>query len=399
MPDWGDEIVSTARFKALSGQRSDWEPKYLFWRDLILKVARHLGVVAIRPSEVKNVWFTRGGLTPLCIDQVLHEMQINGDIILRGDLIDPTSGRLYRMLRKVGQIIGISRSSLQENVEDVLVLRPLLQERAMGVINILNESNWTSTCVITLVKFQSICKGSDEASMVLSYLSECGKMQYLSIRKNDFVEGVKISLTAAPLPSISSLDYDSLHLIWTMEKLQQQLDVIDRRCEISKKQALASLKSGNKQAAYRHVRQSKSLSESRAKCTSLLERVEEVHGIIADAESTKKVSEAIQVGVRAMKENRISVEELHLHLRELDDAVAAHKQVNEALEMMTLESVDYDEQDVEEDLKKLEMELANESPPAEIQKPGAGSLQEQVNAEHPSELLSETMSHLKLEAA
>lgn len=50
--DWDDEVVSTARFKAFSGQRSDWEPKFHFWRDLIVKVARHLGVFTIRTSEV-----------------------------------------------------------------------------------------------------------------------------------------------------------------------------------------------------------------------------------------------------------------------------------------------------------------------------------------------------------
>jgi len=57
----------------------------------------------------------------------------------------------------------------------------------------------------------------------------------------------------------------------------------------SRKLALASFKSGNKQAAFRHGRQSKLFSESRIKCTSLLERVEEVLRVIADAESTKKV--------------------------------------------------------------------------------------------------------------
>lgn len=57
--------------------------------------------------------------------------------------------------------------------------------------------------------------------------------------------------------------------------------------------ALASFKAGNKQAAYRHIRQSKLLSESRAKCMSLLERVEVVLGVITDAESTKKVMNAM----------------------------------------------------------------------------------------------------------
>lgn len=50
--DWDDEVVCNARFKAFSGQRSDWEPSFLFWRDLIIKIARHLGVCIIDASEV-----------------------------------------------------------------------------------------------------------------------------------------------------------------------------------------------------------------------------------------------------------------------------------------------------------------------------------------------------------
>jgi len=45
-------------------------------------------------------------------------------------------------------------------------------------------------------------------------------------------QGVKISLSAAALSGASNLDCDVLYLIWTIEKLQQQLDVIDRRCEL-----------------------------------------------------------------------------------------------------------------------------------------------------------------------
>lgn len=87
--------------------------------------------------------------------------------------------------------------------------------------------------------------------------------------------------------------------------------------------------------------------------------MEEVLSIIADAESTKKVkiifqavkssrfyvlvwcqsktfflcqvSEAIQIGTRAIKENKISIEEVQIHLQELDENIASQKQISEAL--------------------------------------------------------------------
>lgn len=52
---------------------------------------------------------------------------------------------------------------------------------------------------------------------------------------------------------------------------------------------MVSFKSGDKQSAYRYVRQSKLFSESRKRFTPLLERIEEVISLIASAETTKKV--------------------------------------------------------------------------------------------------------------
>lgn len=60
-------------------------------------------------------------------------------------------------------------------------------------------------------------------------------------------------------------------------------------CDSSRRRALASFKSGDKQAAYRYVRQSKLFSQSRSRCTQLLERIEEIISLIASAESNKKV--------------------------------------------------------------------------------------------------------------
>lgn len=46
------------------------------------------------------------------------------------------------------------------------------------------------------------------------------------------LQGVKVSLSAAAVSGTTSLDLDVLHLTWTTENLQQQLDVIDQRCEV-----------------------------------------------------------------------------------------------------------------------------------------------------------------------
>ncbi|XP_068663345.1 uncharacterized protein [Aristolochia californica] len=351
--------------------------------------------------EVKNKWFARGGLTPLCIDRVLLEMYNNGETLQSGDLLDPTSGSLYQMFRRFSHVISLGKlSKPQELPSDRLILKILLQERADQVIQILSESHWTPSCIVTMENFQSICKGSDEASMILSYLSGCGKALYL-VNKNDHVDGVKISLALETVPSISTLDYDSLHLISTSQRFQQQLSVIDQRCEKLRKSASEFIKSGNKAAALRHVRQLKTISQSREKWMAYLDRVQEVVDAIANAEATKRVSEAIQVGARAIKEIGISADEVRLHLQELDECVASQKQVEEELELAPLHSKDIEDDDMEDEFKKLEMELGLGDPSSQVERAETvtDAATKETDMQGSAESISQSLSHLKLEAA
>ncbi|KAI5674845.1 hypothetical protein M9H77_05795 [Catharanthus roseus] len=230
---WDDPVKATAWFKGFSGQRRDWEGRYLFWRNLILKVARHLGTSIIRPSRLKNIWFCKdGAVSPLCLDRVLLEMYNARDLLRSSDLMDPRSGRLSFILWKAVQVIGISRPSAPDHfIEDYYILSPLLKEKALEVLKLISENHWTSSCVITMRNFLGICGGQEESSAVLSYLSGGGKAKYLVINKKDVIEGVKVSLSDGAVSGVTSLDYDLLHLVWTVEKLEQQLDIIDQRIQ------------------------------------------------------------------------------------------------------------------------------------------------------------------------
>lgn len=397
VPDWDDVIIANARFKAFSGQRSDWEQKYFFWRDLIFKVSRHLGLFIISPSEVRSSWFNRGGLTPLCLDNVLLEMYKAGDILRSRDIVCPPGGRLSQLLRNIARLITVPRSLIpQEISNEYLVLLPLLKERADAIVKHLSENHWSSSCIITMKKLEEISGGPNEACAILNYLSECSKASYLSINKTELIEGAKVSLLPAAISSITALDSDVLYLTWTVEKLQQQLDVIDQRCERLRKSALNSLNSGNRKAALRRARELKMSYDSREKCTSLLNRVEEVISVIANAESTKNVSEAIQIGARAIKENGISVEVVQQSLQDIDECIESQKQVEETIEATPLYTGIEDE-DIEEELKKLELEHESESPQVLIPKTTATeTASSQKVALETAESLSKALSSLEL---
>ncbi|KAG2596985.1 uncharacterized protein LOC120706605 [Panicum virgatum] len=395
---WWDDPDSAdlrARFKAFTGQRRDWpHPTLLFWKDLLLRVARRLRRCSAPAHLVTSAWFARpGGLTPLCLPQVLEEMRADGDILLKSELIDPSAGSLYQLVRRVSQMAISSRRPVSQ--EDILVFKSLVEERAADIARQLSDSHWTSTCVVTISRFNSFFCNQEDAHAALCILTQSGKARYLVARKQDPIEGVKLALNSAQVPAVSKLDHDTLHLVWTEERLQQQLDVLDRRWEISRRRALASFKSGDKQGAYRYVRQSKVFSQSRNRCTQLLERVEEVISLIAIAESTKKVYEAMQIGIQAMKENNVSIEEVNVHLKEVDELVAAQREVDAALESVPLHSID-DEGDIEEEFRKLETELQDEIPHIQVQEPMSHS-----NEESPDEVvesLSNNLSGIKLEA-
>ncbi|XP_009759355.1 uncharacterized protein LOC107816151 [Nicotiana tabacum] len=357
VPDWDDEVKLIARYKAFSGQRSDWEPLYIFWRDLILKVARHLHIFIIRPSQVK-IWFDRGGLVPLCLEQVLLEMYTAGELLQNVGVTDPASGWVSQILQKVVNLGGLLRPPTQEKLaEDYYIIPVLLKEKALQVVQALSESHWTASCVITWRMFEELSGGFKEAHAVLNHLSECGKAKYLVTNKKDLMEGVKVSLSARALSGTTSLDFDVLHLIGIVEKLEHQLNVIDQRWKRSRESALASLKLGNKQVALRCSREMKLASLSREKCTALLNRVEEVLAIISDAEASKEVSEAIRIGTQAIKENGIDYDEVELCLQELNECVESQKQIDEILGSNAADA-EIDDEGIEDELKKLELNFA-----------------------------------------
>lgn len=62
-------------------------------------------------------------------------------------------------------------------------------------MKLLSECHWTSSCVITMKRFQELCGGPDEASAVLSHLVAQAKARYLSLSKGDLIEVGSTSTT------------------------------------------------------------------------------------------------------------------------------------------------------------------------------------------------------------
>lgn len=87
-----------------------------------------------------------------------------------------------------------------------------IQNKAVQIVKLLSESHWTSSCIITMGRFQHICGGADEASAVLSYLSRQGKAQHILVKKGDIIQVVHTVYFSSMLVS-SFIHEIGLHLL------------------------------------------------------------------------------------------------------------------------------------------------------------------------------------------
>jgi len=369
VPDWTDEVVARARYKGFTGQRGDWESRLHFWRDLVVKCARYLNVVVIDPHMVQHQWFLREGVTPLGIPTVLTEMRKSGELQTEDELLRPpstlsqyTGSMLKNVFMWVGSQVWAISGSAQSRIAlpDHLIVTPLLQERISQMIKILSQAEWRQVCVVTLSRFQELCGDPEIAKLMMSLLITQGKGCQIKLGGKENIEGLKISLKGAPVPDATESDKHMLQLYWTLERLHQQLCSLDLRVASTRNAAILALRSGDKQAALRHARRLKILTISKKKCESFMDRIEEVLTFIVDAETTKKVTDAVKVGAQAMKENHVTLDEVQICLEELDDAISQGRETQDALASAPI-TTDVDDADFEEEFQSLQAEMDGSS--------------------------------------
>eukprot|EP00249_Psilotum_nudum_P016223 c25727_g1_i1 orf=436-1713(-) len=363
VPEWNDDVVGRTLVKAFSGQRTDWEGRFQFWKELVIKVARHLRLIVIDTDIVKNKWFLRGGLTPLCLDQVLVEMYNCGDLQKIDELTTPVvkfkwlSDQIRSVVSWTSQkLIGIQHVDTN-GIERRLIITMLLQERFAEVRRSLADSTWSSSCVTTVAQFRKLSGGEEEAYILQNHLLRIGKAKQFFMDEDSQIEGLKISLNSDQVSDVTKLDHYMLHLRWTMEKLQLYLDTLNKQAVQLKKCALTALQCGEKETAKRHLLSLKSLSASKLKCENFQLRIEEVLSLISEAELSKKVSESIQLGAHAIKEHEVTLEDVQLCLKELDEAILIQKMTENALGSFNATNGNEDgDEEYDQELAQLEMD-------------------------------------------
>ncbi|CAK9868737.1 unnamed protein product [Sphagnum jensenii] len=368
VPDWGDEVISRARYKAFTGQRADYEARLQFWKTLVVKCARHLNLVVIDANMVQQKWYLREGVTPLGIATVLKEMHKSGELKTKEELLSSqqslvqyTGSLLKQLFVWAGRQV-LSTSSPHEHdaaLADKLIVTSLLQERKKLVIESLTENQWAKGCIVTMANFQELCGGAETADIIKLVLVLEGKAHEIKVVGRDNIEGLKISLKENLVTAVSENDCHILQLHWTMERLQQQYSILEQRVTISRASTVRAIKAGDKQAALRHARRWKTLNSSKEQCGNFMDRIDEVLTSIADAEATQKVTDAVKVGASAIKEHHVTLDEVHTCLEELNQAISEQKETQEALGAPS--ATDEEDADLEKEFDDLEADIEAES--------------------------------------
>ncbi|KAJ7523125.1 hypothetical protein O6H91_18G038700 [Diphasiastrum complanatum] len=206
-------------------------------------------------------------------------------------------------------------------------------------------------------RFVNLCGGEREAKALLSYLLSQRKAQPFVIQGKNQIQGLKVSLVQSPVENVSEIDYRMLQLLSTRETLDERLDFFDKRILHCKVSAAVAVKRGNKHIAWRHLRCMKILSRSRDNCANFSQKIEEVLAIISDAETTKKVFEALELGNRAIQDHQVTLEDVHRHLEQLEQSVLLQRDIEDAIGSASLPIVEIDDFEIQEEFSMLEAGL------------------------------------------
>ncbi|KAG6543035.1 hypothetical protein Mapa_015531 [Marchantia paleacea] len=349
-----------------STRKLEWEERIKFWRDAILKVARHLDLLIIDTEDVQQKWFIRDGVVPMGLKLVLLEMHKSGELETVHQILETrhstTLEKLSSLLRKTLGWAGLSGPGDQYmetegHIEERLVVRSILQERAAFFIKSLAENNFSSVCIATLSKIKELCGGADNAELIIGYLLLQNRAKYVAVNSDDHIEGFKLSLNGKDVLAVSENDRQFLQLQWTLEILQIRLNTLDLKIETTRTEFIKVAKAGARRDALRRLRNMKLLQVSRDQCAGFMDKIEQVLGVIADIETSKKVTGAIQMGTAAIKENHVSLDDVHSCLDELDEAITVQRETEDAIGATHLSKLDEEDSLFEEELAMLEKEL------------------------------------------
>lgn len=391
--EWGDDACMHALFKAMPSKRevspAAYDCKDRFWAALILssQEAVYRGE-AFTVTELQRR-FTRNGVHPLCLEQVvllmLHRKELVHGRILQQEAVAVESKAVTKAMWGIVGFLYKGSADPAKNLADApLYVTSTLRSQSKVLLTELNRGS-TSKMIDCLATPDAVASAYDRAvesqrgtgsmaprEVLLSLLITQGNVRQvmgdngrvLGIKFEPVLEGsgrqssgwlsVGVSLFSGGKKTLATCTQDAEILtvkaaLESTKALQEQLSSKVNECKAS---ALQFHKNGDKRTALLFMKRMKLHQEACFKQTQMLYTLEDIIMALGTAETDIQVHEAVKAGTASLKSilSGLDVEEVENAMDELKDVMESQETIQDAIAAPGLED------DVE--MEELEAELS-----------------------------------------
>ncbi|XP_038152556.1 charged multivesicular body protein 7 isoform X1 [Cyprinodon tularosa] len=361
-PEWEDDDRMNFMFSAFKENRdvntTDWDSKMDFWTAAIIRSCRQRGSVSINLQDL-NKTFQRKEKTPLGLSTVIQTMARCGKIQRESEFaasvdcgwVSWSVGMLLVKPLKwtFSTLLGSNRVPLEES----FVIFELIKEKAAELLKVYQNSEFSSCSVVS---YQELCTLSsdicaDESTLCMALLQlQKDKQVIVSLH-----EGEKIVKFCQPgqerVSPVSDIDIGIYQLQRSEKLLGERVEKLSQEADRCKEEARSLLREGKKSQALRCLRGRKRV-EKRA--DSLFAQLETIRGIldrIAQSQTDKKVMQAYQAGVAALRLSLkdVTVEHAESLVDQIQELCDTQDEVNQTISSGVTAA--------DEDMDELEKEL------------------------------------------
>lgn len=380
---WKDDTLIQSLFANLPNREAKpeaFKQKYSFWKDLLISMTRERllsGSVFKFHSKNLSSSFKRGGLQPICLNGVIHEMQTEG-LIMDASIVNFSDSKRSSLLGGVVKWIygsfktmligdsddGISDDSFAENDESSdkipshILLPSLLNEQAKILGDFLRND---SHLPFTFEEFHELVNESrrreglveivekDDILLILKYLSSEGLLNY-----SPMVEKITDNtLLAIKIKGpVTKVDFDIVKLKRLHSKLSIQVNELSVKISEIHYLARKSVQvSNDRKMAIYHLKRKALLEKIQGDRLNSLHAVDEILLRISSVSDDAMILEAYKSGASALKGLLPNVKDVDEAVDQLQSLLSEHDEISQALNQNNNISAEFDEE--------LEAELMN----------------------------------------
>ena len=408
--DWGDDDRMNFMFSAFPESREvnpkHWDSKLHYWSKAILDGCKHHGDICIDLTTLKRR-FSRNGLTPLGLDNVLKELLQQGKIERKEQFINcAREGWLswsYGFAKRSFQwsvgFVWEGSSDIKLDGHEQFVLVDDAKEKAQWILKQHHEHVECETTdhIIPWNVLKARCGNFDDQTLTILVAALQKQNKALVFITEEGEKVVKFARKGeTKVAPVSDSDVEIVRLKKTLAILTLQVNKLTNEVEKCRMQAASFAKAGHRSKALKLLKRKELRQQTLDKTIASLHSLEEILHQIQNAHTNKTVLEALKSGATMLKcmHSDLSVEGVEEVMDEVNETLSISQDIDSAMvsgnsyisETTGMGSSELDE--LERELENLTIRntatIAQAgSPPYDL-----SSGRSSIGHQHPSSLLS-----------